>query len=110
MQPFAQVKPRVPRNVRNFADRDAALGVQDRWEGSSTWLDIRGPNFAFTYGTGNPEPVRLYLATIGSGDTAHVFTVSIDTPDADTFATFAPVAQGTIDSIRFPATLPAARP
>ena len=57
------------------------------------------------YGVGAPAAVRLYLATIGSGDDRHLFVVGLEGED-EALARLTQDAAPIIASIRVPASFP----
>lgn len=77
----------------------------------TTWLSIvqHGPGhrYGFQYGTGHGEPVRLYLATLGSGTPSHVLAVLVDTPSHAAFKPLVATAQRILAGAKLPATVTA---
>jgi hypothetical protein len=71
-----------------------------------TWFVFGEPR-PFGFGTGEGEPVRLYLATLGSGTSRHTFAVAVDTPSPAAFRKIAPVADRILASVKLPAKVTA---
>jgi hypothetical protein len=67
-----------------------------------TYFVFKGPHYAFPYGTGRGEPIRLFFALVGTGKAPHTFTVSIDTPSPTAFKAVIPIAQRILASVKLP--------
>jgi len=62
-----------------------------------------------SFGTGLGEPVRLYLASIGSGNTSHVFAIALDNqdpPDTAGWTELTAKADSVLATVRLPDPLP----
>jgi hypothetical protein len=65
--------------------------------------------YDFTYGTGLGEPTRLYLATIGTGNSTHTLVVSVDEQDPsdrDSFSLLEAGATKILSTLQLPSRLP----
>jgi hypothetical protein len=65
--------------------------------------------YDFTYGTGLGEPTRLYLATIGTGNSTHTLVVSVDEQDPsdrDSFSLLESGATKILSTLQLPSKLP----
>jgi hypothetical protein len=63
----------------------------------------------FSFGTGLGEPVRIYLATVGSRDTTHLFAIALDNQnptDAAGWTELTAKADGVLATVRLPDPLP----
>jgi tRNA A-37 threonylcarbamoyl transferase component Bud32 len=70
-----------------------------------TWLAFRGHGYAFGYGTGLGEPVRLYLTTVRIGADVHTLAFAVDSPSAKVFKAVVPTAEKILSSVTLPATV-----
>jgi hypothetical protein len=62
-----------------------------------------------SFGTGLGEPVRMYLASIGSGSTSHVFAIALDNqdpPDTAGWTELTAKADSVLATVRLPDPLP----
>jgi len=62
-----------------------------------------------SFGTGLGEPVRMYVASIGSGSTSHVFVIALDNQDPSDTAGWTELtakADGVLATVRLPDPLP----
>jgi hypothetical protein len=74
-----------------------------------SYFFLRDSQGGSSFGTGLGEPVRIYLADIGSGDTAHLFAVALDNqdpPDAAGWTELMAKADGALATLRLPDPLP----
>jgi len=73
-----------------------------------SWIGFRKPKggpghfYDFQVGTASTEPTRLYLATLGSGATAHVLGVLLDASSAGAFASAAASVDALLQSVKLP--------
>jgi hypothetical protein len=58
------------------------------------------------FGTGRPEPVRLYFAHIGSPSHSHLLVVGVDTPNGNDLTGLRAEATTMLDHLRLPTKLP----
>ena len=59
----------------------------------------------FSFGTGLGEPVRIYLATVGSGDATHIFAIALDNQnptDTAGWTALTAKADGVLATVRLP--------
>jgi hypothetical protein len=71
------------------------------------YFAFKGPGYSFPYGTARGEIVRLYFATLGTGQAAHVLLIAVDTPSPKAFKAITPTAENILRTIKLPAKVSA---
>ena len=74
-----------------------------------SYLFLNDSSGGFSFGTGLGEPVRMYIASIGSGTTSHVFAIALDNqdpPDTAGWTELTAKADSVLATVRLPDPLP----
>lgn len=74
-----------------------------------SYFFVNDSSGGFSFGTGLGEPVRMYIASIGSGATSHVFVIALDNQnplDTAGWTELIAKADGVLATVRLPDPLP----